>query len=96
MYIVAFWINIKHFEWRSAMWTNAYSFKTLGEFLASARKEQGITQAEMAKTLGFSPVTLSAIETGKSVSSAKIERYMQMLGFRVVVVPKTAQIKVNE
>lgn len=78
------------------MWTNTYSFKTLGEFLASARKEQGITQAEMAKTLGFSPVTLSAIETGKSVSSAKIERYMQMLGFRVVVVPKTAQIKVNE
>ncbi len=42
------------------MWANAYSFKTLGEFLASARKEQGITQAEMAKTLGFSPVTLSA------------------------------------
>lgn len=78
------------------MWTNAYSFKTLGEFLASARKEQGITQAEMAKTLGFSPVTLSAIETGKSASSVKIERYMQMLGFRVVVVPKTAQIKVNE
>lgn len=78
------------------MWTNAYSFKTLGEFLASARKERGITQAEMAKTLGFSPVTLSAIETGKSVSSAKIERYMQMLGFRMAIVPKTAQIKVDE
>lgn len=78
------------------MWTNAYSFKTVGEFLASVRKERGITQAEMAKTLGFSPVTLSAIETGKSVSSVKIERYMQMLGFRMAIVPKTAQVKVDE
>lgn len=78
------------------MWTNAYSFKTVGEFLTSVRKERGITQAEMAKTLGFSPVTLSAIETGKSVSSVKIERYMQMLGFRMAIVPKTAQVKVDE
>lgn len=78
------------------MWTNAYSFKTVGEFLASVRKERGITQAEMAKTLGFSPVTLSAIETGKSVSSVKIERYMQMLGFRMAIVPKAAQVKVDE
>lgn len=78
------------------MWTNAYSFKTVGEFLASVRKERGITQAEMAKTLGFSPVTLSAIETGKSVSSVKIERYMQMFGFRMAIVPKTAQVKVDE
>ncbi len=59
------------------MWANAYSFKTLGEFLASARKEQGITQAEMAKTLGFSPVTLSARMTQQDTDNS----CMSLAGF---------------
>ncbi len=50
----------------------------------------------MAKKLGFSTVTLSALETGKNVSSAKVETYLQMLGYRMVIVPKTAQVEVSE
>lgn len=50
----------------------------------------------MAKQLGFSPVTLSALETGKNVSAEKIERYLQMLGYRTVIVPKAADIEVHE
>ena len=42
------------------MWTNAYSYEDIGEFLREARRERGITQVEMAKKLGFSSVTLSA------------------------------------
>ena len=78
------------------MWTNAYSVEDVGEFLKDARKEEGITQAQMAKKLGFSPVTLSALETGKNVSSQKIELYLQMLGYRIVIVPKSAKVKVSE
>ena len=78
------------------MWTNAYSCKAVGEFLRDARKAKGVTQAEMAKTLGFSSVTLSALENGKNVSADKIERYLQMLGFRVVIVPKDAEVEVRE
>ena len=78
------------------MWTNAYSFEGVGEFLKEARKERGITQAEMAKTLGFSPVTLSALETGKNVSTEKVERYLQILGYRMVIVPKAAKVEVAE
>lgn len=78
------------------MWTNAYSCEDLGEFLREARKEKGYTQAQMAERLGFSPVTLSALETGKHVSSQKIERYLQMLGYRIVVLPKSASIEVHE
>lgn len=78
------------------MWTNAYSLEDVGEFLQQARKEQGITQKEMAQTLGFSPVTLSALETGKNVSAAKIERYLQMLGYRTVIVPKAAKVEVRQ
>lgn len=78
------------------MWTNAYSLEDLGAFLQEARKAKGITQKEMADTLGFSPVTLSALETGKNVSASKVERYLQMLGYRTVIVPKAAQVEVHQ
>ena len=78
------------------MWTNAFSREAVGEFLQDARKQRGISQIEMAKTLGFSPVTLSALETGKNVSADKIERYLQFLGFRIVIVPKSAKVEVQE
>ena len=78
------------------MWTNAYSYEDIGQFLREARRARGITQAQMAKKLGFSTVTLSALETGKNVSSAKVERYLQMLGYRMVIVPKTARVEVSE
>ena len=78
------------------MWTNAYSFEDIGLFLREARREHGITQAQMAKKLGFSAVTLSALETGKSVSTAKVEKYLQILGYRLVILPKTADVEVTE
>ena len=78
------------------MWTNAYSYDDIGQFLREARRARGITQAQMAKKLGFSAVTLSALETGKNVSSVKVEAYLQMLGYRIVIVPKAAQVKVSE
>lgn len=78
------------------MWTNAYSLEDVGEFLKEARRERGLTQVQMAEKLGFSPVTLSALETGKNVSGKKVERYLQMLGYRTVIVPKTANIEVRE
>ena len=78
------------------MWTNTYSYEDIGQFLREARRARGITQAQMAKKLGFSTVTLSALETGKNVSSAKVEGYLQMLGYRMVLVPKTAQVEVSE
>ena len=78
------------------MWTNAYSHEDIGEFLREARRERGITQVEMAKKLGFSSGTLSALETGKNVSAVKVDRYLQQLGFRMVIVPKGADVKVTE
>ncbi len=77
------------------MWTNAYSCEDIGQFLREVRRSRGITQAQMAEQLGFSAVTLSALETGKNVSCAKVERYLQFLGFRMVIVPKSANVKVK-
>ena len=50
----------------------------------------------MARKLGFSSVTLSALETGKNVSAVKVDRYLQQLGFRMVIVPKGADVEVAE
>lgn len=88
--------NIKYFERRRSMWTNAYSYEDIGEFLREARRARGITQVEMARKLGFSSVTLSALETGKNVSAIKVDRYLQQLGFRMVIVPKGADVEVTE
>ena len=74
------------------MWTNAYSYGDIGEFLREARRARGITQVEMARKLGFSSVTLSALETGKNVSAIKVARYLQQLGLRMVIVPKGADV----
>ena len=78
------------------MWTNAYCMEQVGEFLAEARKARGWTQADMAKRLRCSTVTLSALENGKNVSADKVERYLQLLGFRIAIVPKDAEIEVEE
>ena len=88
--------NTKYFERRHSMWTNAYSYEDIGEFLREARRARGITQVEMARKLGFSSVTLSALETGKNVSAIKVDRYLQQLGFRMVIVPKGADVEVTE
>ena len=73
------------------MWSNIYSCEDMGAFLQEARKGRGIKQKEMADKLRFSTVTLSALETGKNVSIDKVERYLQLLGYRLVAVPKTAK-----
>lgn len=78
------------------MWTNAYSYEDIGEFLREARRARGITQIEMARKLGFSSVALLALETGKNVLAVKVDRYLQQLGFRMVVVPKGADVEVTE
>lgn len=78
------------------MWSNIYSREDLGEFLQEARQESGVSQKQMAGRLGFSSVTLSALETGKNVSASKIELYLQRLGYRLVVVPKSATVEVHE
>ena len=39
---------------------------------------------------------LSALETGKNVSAIKVDRYLQQLGFRMVIVPKGADVEVTE
>ena len=59
-------------------------------------KGEGHHPAADGRAAAHPPVTLSALENGKNVSAEKVERYLQTLGFRIVVVPKSASVEVRE
>ena len=44
----------------------------IGKFIASCRKEQGVTQAVLAEKLGISDRAISKWETGKSMPASGI------------------------
>lgn len=78
------------------MWINSYSLEQLGEFLQEVRQAKGITQAEFAKRVGVSHTTLSNLEQGKNTSTATLQHALQLLGLRLVVAPKSAEVAVTE
>lgn len=77
-------------------WTNAYTVKQVGSFLKKIRRERGYTQDEFAEIVGVSHATLSALENGKSVSTKTLERALQFLGLRLVILPKNAEVVVGD
>jgi HTH-type transcriptional regulator/antitoxin HipB len=78
------------------MWTNSYTLEQTGEFLRDVRRARGIRQDEFARQLGVSHTTLSNLEKGKNTSTKTLERALQYLGLRVVIVPKGARVSVSE
>jgi len=77
-------------------WTNSYSLEQTGEFLKAVRKKKGITQNEFAQTIGVSHATLSALENGKSVSTQTLDKALNFLGMRLIIVEKTAKVTVGQ
>ena len=51
----------------------------IGKFIAACRKEEGMTQAELAEKLGISDRAVSKWETGKSMSDSGI--MLELCGF---------------
>lgn len=78
------------------MWTNSYTLEQLGEFIKECRKEQGYTQDEFANLLSVSHTTLSNLECGKNTSTETLQGALALLGLRLVVAPRTAQVTVEE
>jgi len=76
------------------MWTNSYTLDQLGAFIKETRQSQGIRQTEFAARLGVSHTTLSNLEQGKNTSTETLQLALQLLGLRLVVVPKAAQVTV--
>ena len=78
------------------MWTNVYTLEQLGEFIKECRKEQDLTQDEFARLLSVSHTTLSNLECGKNTSTETLQSALSLLGLRLIIVPRTAQVSVEE
>lgn len=76
-------------------WTNIYNMEQLGAFLKKTRRKRHLTQNEYAEMVGVSHATLSALENGKGVSTATLERALQFLGLRLIVLPKQATVQIS-
>jgi ribosome-binding protein aMBF1 (putative translation factor) len=57
-----------------------------GQRLAEERKRRGLTQAQLAQTMGVSPGRVSQIERGELSTIEAIARYVQALGGRLDLV----------
>jgi ribosome-binding protein aMBF1 (putative translation factor) len=61
-----------------------------GQRLAEERKQRGLTQAQLAETMGVSPGRVSQIERGELSTIEAIARYVQALGGHLELVANFA------
>jgi transcriptional regulator with XRE-family HTH domain len=57
-----------------------------GQRLAEERKQRGLTQAQLAETMGVTPGRVSQIERGKLSTIEATARYVRALGGRLDLV----------
>lgn len=60
--------------------------KQSGQRLAEERKQRGLTQAQLAETMGVTPGRVSQIERGELSTIEAIARYVRALGGRLDLV----------
>ncbi len=61
-----------------------------GHRLAEERKQRGLTQAQLAQTMGITPGRVSQIERGELSTIEAIARYVQALGGHLEIVASFA------
>jgi transcriptional regulator with XRE-family HTH domain len=61
-----------------------------GQRLAEERKQRGLTQAQLAETMGVTPGRVSQIERGELSTIGAIARYVQALGGHLELVANFA------
>ncbi len=70
----------------------------LGPLLQQARREAKLSQEQLAKPLGMSRATISAIESGRceEIGFAKLAALLDVVGLEVVVNPRKGRPTVDD
>jgi len=70
----------------------------LGPLLKQARREARLSQEQLAKPLGMSRATISAIESGRceEIGFAKLAALLDLVGLEVVVAPRKGRPTVDD
>ncbi len=81
----------------NANMNNSLSLKALVDQLANNRKEQSLTQAELASLLNLPQSYVAKIESGKTdLRTTKLIEIARVLGLEVMLIPKDHLYLVNQ
>jgi hypothetical protein len=79
-----------------AMWFRLRGPGALGQAVASCRQAGGSTQEQLAGRLRIHRTTLIDMEAGRGQALARAVEALGLLGFDLIVVPRTARVTVTE
>jgi DNA-binding XRE family transcriptional regulator len=70
----------------------------LGPLLRQARREAKLSQEQLAKPLGMSRATISAIESGRcnEIGFAKLAALLDLVGLEVIVSPRKGRPTIDD
>ncbi len=78
------------------MWVRPRGRRALADGLATVRKAASVTQLELAERLGANRSTVIDMEAGRNPALTRYADALALLGYDVVLVPRTAAVEVNE
>jgi HTH-type transcriptional regulator / antitoxin HipB len=70
----------------------------IGPLLKESRKRAGLSQADLAQSLGMSRATISAIEGGRceEIGFAKLAALLEMVGLEITVAPRKGRPTIDD
>jgi len=70
----------------------------IGPLLKEARKRAGVSQADLAHSLGMSRATISAIESGRceEIGFEKLAALLEMVGLEITVAPRKGRPTIDD
>ncbi|MGL4743953.1 MAG: helix-turn-helix transcriptional regulator [Dermatophilaceae bacterium] len=80
---------------RPTTWSTLRSAGDLGRRVADARREQSLTQGDLAAWLGVDRTTVIRLEAGKVSQLDRLFDVLGVLGLDLIAVPRTARVVVE-
>ncbi len=72
--------------------------RDIGKLLRVARRRSGLTQADLASTLGMSRATVSAVEGGRcnEIGVQKLSNLLELVGLQLTVAPRRRRPTIDD
>lgn len=78
------------------MWLRTRGPDAVSDAVAACRKGAGLTQAQLAQRLRINRTTVIDMEAGRSGALRRAAEALSILGYDLVVVPRSARVTVVE
>lgn len=73
----------------------ARNLRALATAVQGARRDRGLTQDDLARTIGSSRPTVSRMERGAPVATSTVVDALAACGYELVVVPRGSRLTVH-